>query len=202
MIGTYMIKHPSGIFYIGQTVNYITRQRNHISQLNRNTHHATLLQDAYNLNPNIEWEFFNTTDGIEAIALEDYYIRVNIGNPNMANKVGNEYSFSDEHRKNISLAGLGRTQSDEHRAKTSDHFKTVERTADWCSAISDSMKNSDAMKANMQRIHIAARRKVTDGVNVYASLKDAATAHGIHSASAIERIRSTSIRFIDWAYVE
>lgn len=58
MIGTYMIKHPSGIFYIGQTVNYITRQRNHLSQLNRNTHHATLLQDAYNLNPNIEWEFF------------------------------------------------------------------------------------------------------------------------------------------------
>lgn len=57
MIGAYMIKHPSGIFYIGQTVNYITRQRNHLSQLNRNIHHATLLQNAYNQNPIIEWEF-------------------------------------------------------------------------------------------------------------------------------------------------
>lgn len=122
---------------------------------------------------------FSTTDGIEAIALEDYYISVNIGNPNMANKVGNGYTFSCENRAKISEAGLGRIQSYEHRTKTSNHFKTVERTGDWCNAISRSMKNSDAMKTNMQRIHVAARRKVTDGVKVYDSLKDAAAAHGI-----------------------
>lgn len=194
MIGTYTIRHNTGVYYIGQTRNLGNRKRGHKHLLEAGKHPATKLQEAYNTDPRIEWDIIPTTDVAEAMALEEYYLTINKGDPNLANKFGN--GFTTELVKSCT----GGKQSEETIRKRVEKTRGLKRSDECRQKSSDASRDSELVKANMDKLHEAAKRPVVvDGV-IYASVKDTALAHGIHPATVIQRINSNSDRFMSWTY--
>jgi group I intron endonuclease len=78
MIGVYAIIHkPSKKFYVGSSNNIKLRLGTHLRELNRNSHHCSHLQRAWNLYGKDEFElkpFLEFSTLKEARAIEQFYI--------------------------------------------------------------------------------------------------------------------------------
>lgn len=191
MIGVYVIRHSaSGGFYIGSTVNYIHRQRQHLSNLQQNTHENKNLQRLYSDSPGLTWEFTQCNDRESALLLEESMIRQHWGNPKLCNiafgKSGwHAGTMPDEVRQKIADSQTGKKHSVETKALMSTQRRGKQKTTEWVNKIADS-----------QRLQI----KVGDVV--YNGAVTAARALGISDVTVLNRARSTSKKFDDWSIVE
>lgn len=194
MIGAYIAKHPSGVFYVGQTGNIVNRKRQHLRELELGTHHSAKLQEAFNSDSRLEWEFIETTDKAEAIALEDYYLKINSNNPLICNNYGVTFI-------NPRVDGYtGVKQSEATVAKRAASLRGLKRSEQSIRNLSESHLNSDKCKRHMDHLHETAKRGVIVDDVIYPSVKDTAQAYNIHSATVIQRINSKTERFSGWIY--
>lgn len=197
MIGIYYIRHPCGVFYIGRTSNFRQRRNNHISNLRRNIHDASLLQEAYNAQPELEWEFIQTLSVEDSVKLEMLHIKMHSGNPNLANQLGNGYTLSEDHRAAITKAQTGTKQSQVTRARRSESMKLVPRTAEWEERRLNALRSTDKLKAPRPD-----RRKAisVDG-KIYHGVQTTADTFKIDPSTVLARIKSTDVKFANWFFV-
>lgn len=150
--GIYSISSPSGHLYIGSSRYINKRWANHKYSLNSQTHHNKILQNAWNkYNGNLEFKLLLICKPQDLIMYEQqfldfykpYYNILKIADrptgikasPETREKVrksllGNKRAagirkipVSLNHRKNLSMAGMGHTVSLETRQKISEAFK-------------------------------------------------------------------------------
>lgn len=192
MIGTYTIRHPTGVYYFGQTKDFSQRQVEHLKKLKRNIHPSTKLQEAFNSDPTFEWSIEETTDISEAMALEEYHLSVNKGDPLLANTHGNCYTTE------LVKMCTGNKQTPETIQKRVDKTRGMKRTTETKDRISQALKENPVVQANMSRLHEKAKRPVTVSGVQYSSVKEAAIAHDISSSTVLQRINSAN--FHEWSY--
>lgn len=194
MTGVYKLMHPSGVYYIGQTIDFQRRQWQHNGYLRRHVHPSSKLQEAFDVVPEISWEFYPTTDAAEAMALEEYMLDVAAQDTNLANT---------QVKGNITeLVRLctGNKQSQETILKRVDKTRGMKRTDEFKERLSDNHKSNPAIATNMNRLHETAKRPVKVNDRSYPSVKDAAHGESIHPSTVIQRINSHSDRFNGWTY--
>lgn len=192
MIGTYTIRHPTGVFYIGQTKDFEQRQYEHVKSLRGGYHRNAKLQEAFNTDPRLDWSFDPTTDVGEAQALEDYYIAINKGDPKLANMHGNNY------RTALIDMCTGSKQSEETIQRRISKTKGMKRSEVFKENQSLAHKSNPNVQANMVQLHERAKRSVTVAGVKYPSVKAAAAAHDISSSTVLQRINSGN--FNEWSY--
>lgn len=221
-VGTYIIRHPStGVFYIGSTSNYAHRKAQHTYLLRRGQHHAPLLQQAWEMNPEITWEFTPFESQVSAEQHEQQLLIQNFGSLLMANVSLNargQSTLSDETRNKISAANTGRVQSEETIRKRFASRKGYTHSDETRRKMSEALTGkpiSDAAKQKMREaklgkkpspLTIAATRekmgiKISiDGI-VYGSIREASKALHISFSTIKKRITSDSSEFTTWFYL-
>ena len=105
MIGTYVIRHDSGHYYIGHSTNVHQRRRLHTSQLKANTHHAVKLQELFNIDNRLKIEIYPTETKEEALGLERAMLAENKGDPFLTNVHGNIVKAKNPLERKVYVAG-------------------------------------------------------------------------------------------------
>lgn len=134
------MKNQSGVYeilntvngkrYIGQAKKFGVRWGAHVRRLKRGVHHSPKLQNAWNKYGEASFKFLPMLVCDESML--DFYEQ------QLLDKVKPEYNIaldvtapmrgralSEDHRRKLSLAGIGRPMSDENRAKVSARFLGV-----------------------------------------------------------------------------
>lgn len=116
--------------YIGQTINYTKRKRNHINKLKNNKHHNEHLQNSWNKygEESFSFEIIEECKIAELDKKEKYYIDIyNTIDPNYGYNLvdgGQVFrEFSPELRKKMSIALKGRKFSEIHKKRISQSQK-------------------------------------------------------------------------------
>lgn len=181
--GVYVIRHPSGIFYIGSARDLIKRRDEHNSRLRNNGHHCARLQEAYNVDDRLEWEYHYIDDRDEAYAFEKELIQQNANNAGLLNLVFNGYRCHSWEMANAASADLRRgvPLTDEHRQKISVGLAkaniTPEVRASW---------------------HVNKKKPVVINGVYYPGGKDAGIALGVDNVTLLRRCRSNNPKWVDW----
>lgn len=84
--GAYKLTHPkTGLFYLGSSANIYERYHVHLSTLKSKTHKNPRLQKAFDEDPVVIIEWFETKDRDEAYNVEQLYIDRHFGKPDCVN---------------------------------------------------------------------------------------------------------------------
>lgn len=125
--GAYILTHvDTGIFYVGSTGDFVSRKGDHYHLLRHDKHHSRILQQVYNDNQNISFQFFPTETREDAYDLEQKLLDDNSRNNRMSNIAINSrlatkgLYMSPEQKAKISTAGLGRKHTEETKQKISE----------------------------------------------------------------------------------
>lgn len=181
MIGTYIIRHPStGVFYIGSTGNFKQRKIMHSCRLKTGVHSNKKLQESYNLDPVIEWEFTPLPELQVARATEERLIRDNANNDLITNVVFVR-GHTQESKDLMSAVKIGGVHTVETKEKMSSARLGASKDPDWVERIATKVR----------------KRVVVDGVE-YDSLTSTATAYGISLQLVAYRINSISPKYAGW----
>lgn len=105
--GIYCIKNKlNNKLYVGSTINFDKRKREHYSYLRRGTHHSTYLQRSFNKYGEINFEFFilETCESEKLLIREQHYIDVLSPRYNICKIAGNSLGVkrSEETKKKLS----------------------------------------------------------------------------------------------------
>ncbi|QBJ02599.1 endonuclease [Pseudomonas phage Psa21] len=181
--GAYVIKHRSGIFYIGSATDLIKRRDEHNSRLKNNGHHCKRLQTAFNANGDLIWEYYYTTTREEAYEMEKKLIKQHANDPGLTNQFHNGYkppSLVKAVKKSADLR-RGVTLSNEHKTNISNGL----------------LKANISPEARNARV---ARKKKPVIINdkKYASAKDAAKILNVDDVTLLRRCRSDNPKFANW----
>ena len=164
--GVYKItNNVNGKFYIGSSVNIISRWSGHLSDLNKNKHHSRYLQRAWNKYgaDYFSFEIIEQCEKSQLIAREQHYFDTKKPQYNILPKAGSclGSKHSEERRRKNSLAKIGNTfareymRSEEARKKFSKIHKgkiLSEETRAKISAVQIGRKASDETKAKMSAV--------------------------------------------------
>ncbi|SAL03516.1 NUMOD3 motif (2 copies) [Caballeronia arationis] len=182
--GVYIIFHRTGV-YIGSTRNYQQRRKVHISTLKLGKHQCHALQEAFNDDPSIAFEFVQIVPERifeEESSLLGFYRSKGV---NVFNRGGNDAQFptlgvsrSEDLRARIreSVRELGYKHTDEARAKIGAAAANRTVTAEHREKLRQSLTgfvHSDEFKA---KISAATRGRVLSS-ETKAKLSAAAVAH-------------------------
>lgn len=181
--GVYHLSNSeTGERYIGSGVLQ-TRRIQHFSDLRNNRHCNSLLQAAYNRNPNFEFKIIARCDKETALNLEQIALTETQGDPESLNmcKVsrGQSYEMNDEEIEKCRLRMLGNTYrlgavlSTEHRAKVATNFQNL------------SVERSKPVNVDGQRFN---------------SLNHAARELNISKTTVLNRIESSKEKFAHWTF--
>lgn len=181
--GVYILKHPTGIFYIGSTGWFENRRDEHNSRLRNNGHHNPVLQEAYNSNSVVEYEFFSTANREAAYTLEKQMILANASKPELLNREHNGFIpvISEQARIRSTQLRTGVSLTSIHREKIAKGLTGKTRSLE---AI------SKTALANGTPVLI-------DDV-VYSSACAAARILGVVQGTVNNRVKSTDPRWVGW----
>lgn len=129
---------PTRKCYVGSTVNFRLRFKTHRVELNRNRHHSSLLQNAWNKYGQgaFQFEILKEVEKEHLLNFEQGYINLfdsanrkfgfNVS-PTAGNCLGVKHSH--ETRAKVSASGLGRKFSSEHKKKIADALKGKKKSS-------------------------------------------------------------------------
>lgn len=126
--GIYFIEwYQNGCFYIGQSVDIYARKKGHLSDLKRNTHGNSRLQNNYNKYGCPSFYVIDICERPLLTSREQYWINKFIENKNMCNieKVCIGVFMSEEGRRHLSALKKGTILSEEHKEKISIGLKSA-----------------------------------------------------------------------------
>lgn len=120
VMGVYLIRHSSGVVYVGSSLDVGGRKSGHLSMLRNNQHSNQRLQEAYNRDPNVVFYARATDTRDEAYNLEGELIRKYVSAGEGVNQLMDPRSpkgvkLTLEHRMAVSLGNLGKEVSPETR---------------------------------------------------------------------------------------
>jgi len=123
--GIYQIRNRvNGKRYIGSSVNLRKRRRNHLSSLRLGQHPNPHLQAAFDKYGEVAFAFevLECATAENLIECEQYYLNTLKPEYNIAPMAGSLLGFhpTDETRRRLSAAGIGRRHSDEARRRISE----------------------------------------------------------------------------------
>ena len=183
-IGAYIIQHPSGLFYIGSATDLIKRRDEHKSRLRNNGHHVKRLQDAYNANNELVWEYHYTATREEAFQKEKELIQLQKGDPGILN-----YVYTDW-KPVVSQAA---------RNKSTELRTGVPLTTQHRKNISHGLKNNPLAVAGRIRAAEKNRRTIKVCGKEYRGAAEVAKEYGVNKTTVARRCRSKDPRFKDWS---
>lgn len=131
--GIYKITNNiTGDFYIGSAINLYNREAVHFSTLKNNKHHNIYLQRSFNKHGILNFTFEIICECLkeDLIKLEQFYIDEYKPKYNICKIAGNTLGVvcSEETKKKISNAHLGKKLSEEHIEKIKLGLKNIKRT--------------------------------------------------------------------------
>ncbi len=211
--GAYILMHIStGGIYIGSTGNLGARISRHVNRLRANKHENRKLQEAFNKDPDLQWSVSITKDREEAYDLEqklldhyaDYPHLFNLSTADVRNPAKG-IVWSEESRKKLRLAQIGKVQTPESNERRSKALKgkpkpegfgerlreanlNHPRRAELNKALSNSRRGGD--NPNSKAVTI-------DGVT-YSSGSDAARALNIPRSTLEKRLKSNKPKYASY----
>lgn len=137
--GIYKItNHLNGKVYIGQTINYKRRKREHYSELNYRDHRNPYLQKSWDKNgpENFTMELIHECecsdlDYWEVFYINDYESMIDDKGYNLISGGNDNRVISEATRKKMSASRKGRKFSEEHRNKISKSLKGKVILQEW-----------------------------------------------------------------------
>lgn len=195
----YIITHPhTGVFYIGQSGNFSNRRLSHLKMLRGNSHHASLLQEAWNIEQHLTWEQIPCETVEQAVALERDMIVARKENPLLANsRMARE--FTPEARQNMAI-GIKQSWTPERKKQRSIKMTgsvhtaaTIEKMRASAKGFSEGVNRKAAEKRRIQ-IEI-------DGT-VYRTAQIAARETGWDIVTVLKRARSEKPEWRSWKIVD
>lgn len=184
----YRINHvESGHYYIGSTSNLKARMGTHKSYLKKGTHPNHKLQELYNRDNRLSIDYQYTVDVDKAKDIEQSELDKFVGTSLCCNIGSGSRStwakgkVSDDRRKLMSLAQLGRTHSEETRKKISDHHLHSPKTK---------LSSNKAIEVTSTPVSING--------TIYPSMKEASRILKCSQSSISRRVHSTADKFKDW----
>lgn len=187
MAWMYIITHPSsGVFYIGSATCHLSRRDEHNSRLRNNVHHCKKLQDAYNANSDLVWEFQETETREEAYALEKSRIAQHAGDPGLLNMQYNGYKpvISEKARAATSASKLGTPLSDIHRKRISQGMLRGGQSPETVQRLADKLKKDICV----------------EGV-VYKGYADVAQKYNVNMSTVLRRLKSANPLYSGWFHI-
>lgn len=171
--GTYIVTHkPTGMYYIGSTVDLYRRSRQHVHQfVNEGGILNAQIQPKDAKKEDLHFDHIPFDDVTEAVDLEKALLRKNVGMDSCLNRSygnGGLETYSEETRSKQRLAKLGKPRSDEDKAK----------------------------------ISLGKSRGVSINGDTYPSVLSAAEALGISKHTLRTRINRTTSSWKEWFFLE
>ena len=167
LIGIYRITNiVNNKIYIGQTINYEKRKREHINRLLANSHTNRHLQSAWNKygQQNFIFDFIENCSENMLTEREQYWIDYygGIDNANVYNnrEAGDSGEFSEETRALISSKIKGRHLSEETKHKISETSKGRHHTEETKRKISETSKGRTHMRG--RHLSEETKKKISD----------------------------------------
>lgn len=208
----YKVLHvPTDMEYVGSTNDVYTREAVHRSRLKLGIHPNKNLQEAFNNNPTISFQYEPTDTKEVALAKEQRYLLENAESGKLFNKAldvmapGKGIIPSEETRKKISEAGLGRRHTNETKVQMSisslGKNSGTKRTDTHKAAISNRHKGVPLSDEHRSKLHQARQLMgksvvVIDG-NEYPTKVAAAKELGISKPTVSARINNPN--FPNWS---
>ena len=206
-----ILNKNTGKAYIGQTINKPEIRFNyHTSRLKKGTHDNEYLQRSFNKHGIDSFMFYTIlkTDDIESLNLyEEQFIKIlratdrNFGyniRPGGANS-----KLSEEHKRKIGLAGIGRKQTEANKKALSERNKgnTYGRLTKGIAKSEETKNKMSLAKQGVENSHLMKACKVWDKngnfVGEFKSKRLAADCIGISYGALKSRIKNKSIKVID-----
>lgn len=205
--GAYVLTHPkTGLFYIGHTSDFTTRQKCHTSELNNGRSHIAKLSDVFQAGDDISWEFHPTATKDDALQLESDLIAQQASSESICNKHHAGYTLSDEHRQILSDYAKANPMSEESRRKgiIANTGRVMPRDAVERSRLANiGRKHTEETRLKMSSSHATngisteGRKKISEARSKeiilddvkYKSATDAAIQLGVHRSTITQRLR-------------
>lgn len=199
MIGVYIIRHSSGLFYIGSTGNYTRRKIAHQSTLKSGRHANSKLQAAFNTCPGLTWELVPKGTIEEARQFERELLQANYMHPFIANYTVAQ-PFSPEHKQALCDAKTHSPLSEEHRNKISQARLGHRHTTETIEKMSKSRVGKPQSEEWADRRAESKRIGVTVNGVSYRSAVDAAAALSISRTTVLRNVRSQDPKHGEWQF--
>lgn len=205
-----ILNKNTGKAYIGQTINEPrTRFSYHRQRLKKGTHDNEYLQRSFNKHGIDSFEFYTIlkTDDLESLNLyEEQFIKIlRATDRNFGYNIrpgGLNTKHSEETKRKIGLAGIGRKTTEAQRKATSERSKgnTWGRLTKGKIVSEESKKKMSLAKQGIENSHLMKACKVWDKngnfVGEFKSKKLAADFIGISYGALKSRIKNKSIKVI------
>lgn len=211
-----ILNKNTGKAYIGQTINKPEIRFNyHTSRLKKGTHDNEYLQRSFNKHGIDSFMFYTIlkTDDLESLNLyEEQFIKIlratdrNFGyniRPGGANS-----KLSEEHKRKIGLAGIGRIKSEIERKAISERNKGNNwgSLAKGKKVSEESKQKMSLAKQGVENSHLMKACKVWDKngnfVGEFKSKRLAADFIGISYGALKSRIKNKTIKVIDYQLIK
>jgi group I intron endonuclease len=161
-------------FYIGSAVNLSDRKRKHFSDLSKNKHVNSHLQNAYNCYGADAFRFAiidRIANKEDLISREQHYIDTLNPEYNIARVAGSNIGmkFTDEHKAKIGKASKGRTHKEESKIKIGEASKGREKSEETRNKLSEALKGrevSEATRAKIGKAHKGREKSEEERKNI------------------------------------
>ena len=175
-------------FYIGSAKDITKRWHNHLINLSNNIHHSHILQSHYNEfgKEDLKFSVLEECNENELINKEREYLKSNNTYFNIYKEPGSpkNHHFSDEARKNMGKAHLGKKQSEETKRKRSLSMMGHSVSKETIKKIQEKRKNYKHSEITRNKLRITS----TGNKN--------AVGHTV-SSEAREKMRAAGIKVMD-----
>lgn len=228
--GYYILTHiPSGMFYVGSTVNLDKRLRRHRSELLKGFHANKKLQEVYTDWLDIKIETYPTKSFDEAREKEQELLDRYIGTRFCCNVSANSLNpmdglrpfipretrvknlekaldvirgrpLSDSHKENLSKSKRGRALTEEHKAALSRSKTGKTLSEAHRLAISVGNKGNQISEEHRKLISDIKSKKISIDGTVYKSLRSAVSEIGLSDVTIRKRLKD-DVNFPTWFYV-
>lgn len=150
----------TGEYYLGSTKDRISRKGQHLRDLKKNVHPNIRLQEAYNHGHDLVWTEIPVTNATTATQFEKVLIEECRSDPKCMNMRG-VVVHSEEHRRNLSLAHLGKKLSQETKDKLRNIKLGTKHSDETRAKMSASGKGRVLSEEHKRKIGEANRKKIT-----------------------------------------